>query len=61
MPDIRKRSRYYEQEVTPYQWKVYDFIKTIPKGRVTTYKTVCECIGGSPRSGELRSSSLDMI
>ncbi|KAF9050783.1 hypothetical protein BDZ89DRAFT_1107995, partial [Hymenopellis radicata] len=46
------------KKVTPYQWKVYDFIKTIPKGRVMTYKTVCESIGGSPRSvgGALRNN-----
>lgn len=40
------------QKVTKYQWDVYDFILKIPRGKVTTYKTISECIGGSARSGE---------
>jgi len=26
------------QTVTPHQWAVYDFVKNIPVGKVTTYK-----------------------
>ncbi|GLB33211.1 putative 6-O-methylguanine DNA methyltransferase, DNA binding domain [Lyophyllum shimeji] len=36
--------------VTSHQWDVYDFVRTIPIGRVTTYKDVCVAVGGSPRS-----------
>ncbi|EIW81728.1 methylated-DNA--cysteine S-met [Coniophora puteana RWD-64-598 SS2] len=37
--------------VTPHQWAVYDFTRTIPCGRVTTYKDMCTALGeGSPRS-----------
>ncbi|KAF8999388.1 6-O-methylguanine DNA methyltransferase [Cyathus striatus] len=36
--------------LTPHQWAVYDFILTIPKGQVSTYKGVSLAIGGSPRS-----------
>ncbi|KAH0586821.1 hypothetical protein H2248_005668 [Termitomyces sp. 'cryptogamus'] len=36
--------------LTSYQWEVYDFVRSIPSGCVTTYKDVCTCVGGSPRS-----------
>lgn len=44
------------KRVTKYQWDVYDFILKIPRGKVTTYKIISECIGGSARSagGALR-------
>ncbi|KIJ59774.1 hypothetical protein HYDPIDRAFT_118123 [Hydnomerulius pinastri MD-312] len=39
------------KKVTPHQWAVYDFTRTIPCGRVTTYKDLCAALGqGSPRS-----------
>lgn len=39
------------KHVTPHQWAVYDFTRTIPCGRVTTYKDICVALGqGSPRS-----------
>ncbi|KAJ8586058.1 DNA binding methylated-DNA--cysteine S-methyltransferase [Rhizopogon salebrosus TDB-379] len=39
------------KRVTPHQWAVYDFSRTIPCGRVTTYKDICVALGqGSPRS-----------
>ncbi|KAF8838647.1 DNA binding methylated-DNA--cysteine S-methyltransferase [Paxillus ammoniavirescens] len=39
------------KKVTPHQWAVYDFARTIPCGRVTTYKDLCLALGqGSPRS-----------
>ncbi|KAJ7499972.1 methylated-DNA--cysteine S-met [Mycena latifolia] len=46
------------KRVTPHQWAVYDFTRTIPAGKVTTYKDVCEAVGGSPRSvgGALRTN-----
>lgn len=40
------------QVLTPHMWAVYDFVCSIPHGRVCTYKDVCVAIGqGSPRSG----------
>lgn len=30
---------------TPFQQKVYDFVKTIPKGKTATYKEVAVAIG----------------
>ena len=30
---------------TPFQRKVYDFVKTIPKGKTATYKEVAIAIG----------------
>ncbi|KAL0580212.1 hypothetical protein V5O48_001805 [Marasmius crinis-equi] len=36
--------------VPPHHWDVYDFTRTIPRGKVTTYKEVCRAVGGSPRS-----------
>ncbi|KAJ7124551.1 methylated-DNA--cysteine S-met [Mycena epipterygia] len=44
------------KRVTSHQWAVYDFTLTIPVGKVTTYKDVCQAVGGSPRSvgGALR-------
>ncbi|GJJ07995.1 hypothetical protein Clacol_002202 [Clathrus columnatus] len=37
--------------ITAHQWAVYDFVRTIPVGKVTTYKVVCSALGaGSPRS-----------
>jgi len=39
------------KKVTPHQWAVYDFTRTIPCGRITTYKDLCDALGqGSPRS-----------
>jgi methylated-DNA-[protein]-cysteine S-methyltransferase len=39
------------QRVTPHHWAVYDFVRKIPCGRITTYKHLCLGIGeGSPRS-----------
>ena len=32
-------------EITKFQQKVYDFVKTIPKGKTTTYKEVAVAIG----------------
>ncbi|KAJ7618233.1 6-O-methylguanine DNA methyltransferase [Mycena rosella] len=47
------------KRVTPHQWAVYDFTRTIPPGKVATYKDVCQAVGGSPRSvgGALRTNS----
>ncbi|KAF5371506.1 hypothetical protein D9615_009585 [Tricholomella constricta] len=48
--------------VTAHQWDVYDFVRSIPCGRVTTYKDVCLSVGGSPRSdlhAKLENSSPD--
>ncbi|KJA16102.1 hypothetical protein HYPSUDRAFT_324374 [Hypholoma sublateritium FD-334 SS-4] len=39
-----------DQRLTPHQWDVYDFVLTIPKGKVATYKDVALSAGGSPRS-----------
>ncbi|KAG7086615.1 hypothetical protein E1B28_002559 [Marasmius oreades] len=36
--------------VPPHHWDVYDFTRTIPYGKVTTYKEVSRAVGGSPRS-----------
>ncbi|KAH7881840.1 hypothetical protein F5I97DRAFT_470194 [Phlebopus sp. FC_14] len=48
------------KKVTPHQWAVYDFARTIPCGRVTTYKDVCVVLGqGSPRSGTRFRSSYE--
>ncbi|KAJ7174430.1 methylated-DNA--cysteine S-met [Mycena filopes] len=46
------------KRVTPHQWAVYDFTRTIPAGKVATYKDVCQAVGGSPRSvgGALRTN-----
>ncbi|KAF7354685.1 DNA binding methylated-DNA-cysteine S-methyltransferase [Mycena sanguinolenta] len=46
------------KRVTPHQWAVYDFTRTIPVGKVVTYKDVCQAVGGSPRSvgGALRTN-----
>ncbi|KAJ7755191.1 6-O-methylguanine DNA methyltransferase [Mycena metata] len=46
------------KRVTPHQWAVYDFTRTIPPGKVVTYKDVCQAVGGSPRSvgGALRTN-----
>ncbi|KAF8604462.1 methylated-DNA--cysteine S-met [Ceratobasidium sp. AG-I] len=39
------------KKVTAHQWAVYDYILTIPLGRISTYKSVCDALGqGSPRS-----------
>ncbi|KAJ7683598.1 DNA binding methylated-DNA--cysteine S-methyltransferase, partial [Mycena rosella] len=37
---------------------VYDFTRTIPPGKVATYKDVCQAVRGSPRSvgGALRTN-----
>jgi len=40
------------QSVPPHHWRVYDLIRQIPVGKVTTYKVICNALGeGSPRSG----------
>lgn len=33
-----------------YQESVFDIVKRIPKGRVTTYKAIAEYLGTSPRA-----------
>lgn len=38
------------KSITSHQWDVYDFVRTIPIGKVTTYKDVSSAVGGSPRS-----------
>ncbi|KAJ3777039.1 methylated-DNA--cysteine S-met [Lentinula raphanica] len=38
------------KRVTEHQWNVYDFTKSIPCGKVSTYADVCRVVGGSPRS-----------
>ncbi|KAF8520025.1 6-O-methylguanine DNA methyltransferase [Hysterangium stoloniferum] len=39
------------KKITPHQWAVYDHVRQIPVGKVTTYKDVCLALGeGSPRS-----------
>ncbi|KAF8315642.1 hypothetical protein DL93DRAFT_843208 [Clavulina sp. PMI_390] len=39
------------KRVTEQAWAVYDYICTIPTGKVTTYKAICDALGaGSPRS-----------
>ncbi|KAF8522387.1 6-O-methylguanine DNA methyltransferase [Gautieria morchelliformis] len=36
---------------TAHQWAVYDLVRKIPVGKVTTYKDICVALGqGSPRS-----------
>ncbi|KAG6910183.1 hypothetical protein DXG01_012632 [Tephrocybe rancida] len=50
---LEERANYRTPEgkaVTSHQWDVYDFVRTVPSGRVTTYKDVCTSVGGSPRS-----------
>jgi len=45
--------------VPQHHWAVYDLVRTIPAGRVSTYKDVCAALGqGSPRSvgGALRNN-----
>jgi methylated-DNA-[protein]-cysteine S-methyltransferase len=45
------------KRVPPHHWAVYDLIRAIPAGKVSTYKDVCVALGeGSPRSvgGALR-------
>ncbi|KAF7318175.1 DNA binding methylated-DNA-cysteine S-methyltransferase [Mycena chlorophos] len=46
------------KRVTAHQWDVYDYTRTIPAGKVVTYKDVCNAVGGSPRSvgGALRTN-----
>ncbi|KAJ7476931.1 methylated-DNA--cysteine S-met [Mycena galericulata] len=46
------------KRVSAHQWAVYDFTRMIPAGKVTTYKDVCQAVGGSPRSvgGALRTN-----
>lgn len=47
------------KRVPPHHWAVYDLIRAIPAGRVSTYKDVCAALGqGSPRSvgGALRNN-----
>ncbi|KAH9979908.1 6-O-methylguanine DNA methyltransferase [Lactifluus volemus] len=47
------------KRVPPHHWAVYDLIRTIPVGKVSTYKDVCAALGeGSPRSvgGALRNN-----
>ncbi|KAI0269984.1 6-O-methylguanine DNA methyltransferase [Gloeopeniophorella convolvens] len=48
-----------DKRVPPHHWAVYDLIREIPAGKVSTYKEVCEALGeGSPRSvgGALRNN-----
>jgi methylated-DNA-[protein]-cysteine S-methyltransferase len=47
------------KRVPPHHWAVYDLIRAIPAGKVSTYKDVCSALGtGSPRSvgGALRNN-----
>jgi methylated-DNA-[protein]-cysteine S-methyltransferase len=47
------------KRVTPHQWAVYDYVRTIPCGKVTTYQGVALALRqGSPRSvgGALRNN-----
>jgi methylated-DNA-[protein]-cysteine S-methyltransferase len=47
------------KRVPPHHWAVYDLIREIPAGKVSTYKDVCATLGeGSPRSvgGALRNN-----
>ena len=47
------------KRVPPHHWAVYDLVRTIPAGKVSTYKDVCASLGqGSPRSmgGALRNN-----
>ncbi|KAF8260269.1 6-O-methylguanine DNA methyltransferase [Lactarius quietus] len=47
------------KRVPPHHWAVYDLIRSIPAGKVSTYKDVCNALGsGSPRSvgGALRNN-----
>ncbi|KAI0301231.1 6-O-methylguanine DNA methyltransferase [Multifurca ochricompacta] len=47
------------KRVPPHHWAVYDLIREIPAGKVSTYKDVCVALGeGSPRSigGALRNN-----
>ncbi|KAI9443556.1 6-O-methylguanine DNA methyltransferase [Lactarius indigo] len=47
------------KRVPPHHWAVYDLIRGIPAGKVSTYKEVCSALGsGSPRSvgGALRNN-----
>ena len=38
------------RRVPPHHWAVYDFIRAIPAGKVSTYKDICSTPGsGSPR------------
>jgi methylated-DNA-[protein]-cysteine S-methyltransferase len=56
MPQIDMISN---QHVTPHQWAVYDYVRTIPCGKVTTYKDIATALNeGSPRSvgGALRNN-----
>ncbi|KAH6890100.1 6-O-methylguanine DNA methyltransferase [Coprinopsis sp. MPI-PUGE-AT-0042] len=36
--------------LSEYQWKVYDYLLTIPEGKVATYQTVVNAVGGSARA-----------
>jgi len=39
------------KRVTAHQWAVYDLVRKIPAGNISTYKDVCNALGaGSPRS-----------
>ncbi|TFK24207.1 DNA binding methylated-DNA--cysteine S-methyltransferase [Coprinopsis marcescibilis] len=38
------------KRITPYQWRVYDHVSSVPAGKVTTYKNVALAVGGSARS-----------
>jgi len=39
------------KRVTPHQWAIYDYARTIPCGKVTTYKDIATALNeGSPRS-----------
>lgn len=47
------------KRVPQHHWAVYDLVRRIPAGRVSTYKDVCAALGqGSPRSvgGALRNN-----
>jgi len=50
----KDRASYRDKDgkaVTDFQFAVYDFIRGVPVGKVTTYKDICAGLGqGSPRS-----------
>jgi len=42
---------FVEKKITAFQSAVYDLIKNVPQGKVTTYGAICRALGrGSPRS-----------
>lgn len=48
--DLHKQVTYNPVLATPYQVKVYQVLKRIPKGRVTTYGMIATAIHSGPRA-----------